>query len=156
MFGKPQEQHRGLDQFVGSWRIEQTCHTPDGKTNQVQSEMTCRMLGGLWLILDQSGTSDEGDWTCMTTLGYDPKKNQYIGTFVGSMMTHMWEYQGQVDASGKRLPLSTVGPTFDGAGTANYRDTIEVVSADVWRFTSDMEQKDGEWSQIMAATHTRK
>lgn len=34
--------------------------------------------------------------TTMMTLGYDPARKWFVGTFIGSMMTHMWVYAGTV------------------------------------------------------------
>ena len=155
MFGKPLEQHRWLEQLVGTWGVEQSCQMPSGDSSQSQSVMSCRMIGGLWLVTENKGRSDEGDWTCILSLGYDPRQDAYIGTFIGSMMNHLWQYKGQLDLSGRRLPLVSRGPTFDNQGMANYRDTIEIVSADQWRFDSEMQHEDGQWQQIMTATNTR-
>ena len=44
------------------------------------------------------------------TLGYDPVQKRFVGTFIGSMMTHMWIYNGTLDAAGKVLTLDTEGP----------------------------------------------
>ena len=79
----------------------------------------------------------------------------YVGTFVGSMMANIWTYQGELDSGGKRLPLETVGPKFDGTGTCKYRDTIELVDADTWLFSSELQNDDGKWSQFMQGKHTR-
>ena len=155
MFAKPQEEHRWLEQLVGSWNVEQDCVMPDGTTKST-SEMSCRMVGGLWLVSENAGESPEGDWTCIMTLGFDPSKKAYVGTFLGSMMTHLWQYQGVVDESGSRLPLMSRGPTFDGSGVTNYRDTVEIISPDKWLFIGEMEQNDGQWKQIMLSTHARK
>jgi len=155
MFSKPQHKHKWLDQLVGEWRIEQQCTMPDGTTNQTEGTMTCRSIGGLWIIAESSGTSDEGDWTCVLTLGYDTKANAYIGTFIGSMMTHLWPYKGNLDASGNRLPLDSTGPTFDGQGMAEYCDTIEIIGKDEWDFTGEMKQEDGTWLKIMSSKHFR-
>lgn len=89
------------------------------------------------------------------TLGFDPAKNSYVGTFIGSMMTNIWMYHGIVDASQKRLPLDTEGPRFDGSGMCNYRDTIEFIDQDSWLFTSEMQNDDGQWGQFMCGKHTR-
>ncbi len=156
MFDKPQQEHQWLSQLVGTWRIEQHCTMPDGNTNQAEGRMTCRSVGGLWLIAESTGESDEGDpWTCIMTLGFDPKQNAYVGTFLGSMMSHLWPYNGRLDASGKRLPLDSTGPRFDGSGMAKYRDTIEILSPDQWRFTGELQQDDGNWISIMNGMHTR-
>ena len=156
MFAKPQAEHRWLDQLLGNWSFEHECQTPDGSTSKTPGTMTCRSLGGLWLVCESSGQSDQGgDWSSIMTLGFDQAKNQYVGTFVASMMTNIWPYQGVIDASGKRLPLDSEGPKFDGSGSCKYRDTIEIVDNDNWLFTSELQSDDGIWTQFMVGKHTR-
>lgn len=156
MFAKPEAQHHWLDQFVGKWSFEHNCTMPDGSTNTTPGKMVCRSLGGLWLICESSGGSDDGgQWSSVMTVGFDPAKGQYVGTFVGSMMTHLWQYEGVVDASGKRLPLNCEGPRFDGNGMCPYRDTIEIVDKNTWLLLSEMQTDDGSWVKFMTGTHTR-
>jgi hypothetical protein len=156
MFTEPQQEHRWLDQLVGSWKFEHNCQMPDGSKVTTQGTMACRSLGGLWLIGESSGCSPEGGaWSSIMTLGFDPAQNQYIGTFIGSMMAHLWPYRGVVDASGKRLPLLSEGPKFDGSGMGTYRDTIEIIDADTWLLTSEFQSDDGTWQPFMSGKHTR-
>jgi hypothetical protein len=93
----------------------------------------------------------------LMTLGYDPEKNVFRGTWVGSMMTHMFVYEGTLDADQKVLTLETEGPSFkDDGKTARYRDVITLVSANERTLTSFALQPDGSWSQMMQATYRRK
>jgi Protein of unknown function (DUF1579) len=89
-------------------------------------------------------------------LGYDPQQNRYVGTFVGSMMTHLWLYNGTLDATGKVLTLDTEGPNFEQSGMTKYKDIIEVVSADHRMLTSQILTADGQWVQFMTAHYHRK
>ena len=54
-----------------------------------------------------------GPSTTIMTLGYDPQKERFVGTFVASMMTHMWHYNGSLDAAEKVLTLDTEGPEHE-------------------------------------------
>lgn len=156
MFAKPQSEHEWLQQLVGDWMFEHDCIMPDGSSSKTPGKMNCRTLGGLWLICESSGgEGTEDPWSAIMTIGYDPAQSQYVGTFVGSMMANIWPYHGQLDASGKRLPLNSTGPKMDGTGTANYRDTIEIIDENTWRFTSEMEDGAGGWIKFMEGLHNR-
>lgn len=97
-----------------------------------------------------------GDARMLMTLGYDPDQQAFVGTWVGSMMTHLWVYRGALDADQKVLTLETEGPSFknDGA-TVRYRDVITLVSANERTLTSFGQQPDGSWKQFMQAKYTR-
>ena len=56
MFAKPQSEHQWLDQLVGEWTFEHECQMPDGSTSNAPGKMTCRSLGGLWLICESRDT----------------------------------------------------------------------------------------------------
>jgi hypothetical protein len=90
------------------------------------------------------------------TLGYDPQKKAYVGTFVGSMMTNLWVYEGQLDASGTVLTLDTEGPGMGADGKpAKYRDIIEIKSSDQRVMTSEMLGEDGKWRRVVTANYRR-
>ena len=90
------------------------------------------------------------------TLGYDPEKKKYHGTFVGSMMSHLWLYEGELDAAGKVLTLNTVGPSFAEEGKlTNYHDIIEIFSADHRQLSSELQSADGTWNNFMKMAYRR-
>ncbi|MGH8803800.1 MAG: DUF1579 domain-containing protein, partial [Polaromonas sp.] len=92
----------------------------------------------------------------LMTLGYDPQKKAFIGSWVGSMMTHMWVYHGALDEAKKVLTLDSEGPSFTGDGKlAKYRDTITIKSKDERVLTSHVLQDDGSWKGFMTATYRR-
>ncbi|MCC9643250.1 DUF1579 domain-containing protein [Rhodopirellula sp. JC740] len=155
MFSQPQSEHEWLEQLVGEWKFEHECSMPDGSINQAEGNMTCRTLNGMWLLSESSGESEEGAWSSLMSIGFDPKLGHYVGTFIGSMMANIWHYQGCLDESKTRLQLAAEGPKFEGEGTAHYRDTIIVVDENTWRMTSEMQTDEGEWVQFMSGKHTR-
>jgi hypothetical protein len=155
MFAKPGPEHQWLEQLIGHWKFNHDCQMPDGSKSTTEGSMTCRSLGGMWLICESRGESSDGPWTSIMTLGFDLGLNQFVGTFIGSMMANIWPYHGVLDGSGKRLPLLSHGPKFDGNGTGQYRDTIEIVDTDNWLLTSDFQADDGQWHQFLVARHTR-
>jgi hypothetical protein len=91
------------------------------------------------------------------TLGYDPEKGRFVGTWVGSMMPVLWVYDGGLDEAGKVLTLEADGPSMAGDGkTAKYRDVIEIVDDDHRLFRAQVLGDDGRWHQFMTARYWRK
>ncbi len=117
-----------------------------------------RSLGGLWILAEGQGEMPGGGRaTMMMTLGYDPQKSRYVGTWVGSMMTHLWVYDGSLDAAGRMLALDAEGPSMAGDGKmAHYRDVIEFKSDDHRVLTSHVRGQDGTWQAFMTAHYRRK
>lgn len=157
MFDHPSDKHQWLARLVGDWESVSECSMgPDQEPQKSTAKMTCRMIGGLWLIAESWGDMPEGgEFRSVMTVGYDPKKDRFVGTFIASMMAYLWPYEGSLDPSGKKLPLSSVGPKFDGTGTTDYCDTIEIVSDDEWLFYGEVKSDDGQWNRLMSTVCRR-
>lgn len=157
MFAKPQSEHQWLTKLQGEWSVEMEGQSgPDQPPTKSKSRLTCRSLGGLWIVMEGGGESPEmGQWSTILTLGYDPRVEKYVGTFVGSMMTHLWSYAGSRDSSGRILTLDTEGPTFTEEGWAAYQDIVEIIDDDHWILSSRIRGADGQWRPFMSADHRR-
>jgi hypothetical protein len=155
---EPHAEHRWLHQLIGEWNIESEFRMePDQPPMKTRGREVVRALGELWTIGEGSGnTPDDGSCDSMMTLGYDPAKKRFVGSFIASAMTHFWSYDGSLDESGRVLTLDAEGPSFAGDGTmARYQDIIEFVTDDHRTLTSRMQSSDGSWSQFMIAHYRR-
>jgi hypothetical protein len=156
---QPQAEHKWLERLVGEWEYEHECSMgPDQPPMKMTGSESVRSLGGLWTMGEGRGEMPGGEvGTTMMTLGYDPAMQRFVGTFIGSMMTHMWVYNGTLDSAGKVLTLDTEGPDFSGApGLIPYQDIIEFVDDDHRLLRSQLRDKDGNWQQFMTAHYRRK
>lgn len=156
---EPQKEHVWLQQFVGEWTYESECSMEPGKEpEKFKGTENMRSIGGLWVQGESYGEMPGGGIATMViTLGYDPQRERFVGTFIGSMMTHLWLYDGSLDASKKVLTLNTEGPSCTGAEKlVKYKDVIELKSADHRVMTSHMLGDDGTWLPIMTANYRRK
>lgn len=157
MHPEAQTQHQWLDQLVGEWISEAECNMgSDQPPSKTQGTEVVRSLGGLWIIAEGVGEMPEGgSGKTIMTLGFDPQSDRFVGTFIGTMMTHLWIYNGSLDATEKVLTLDTEGPNFTQSGMAKYKDVIEFVSADHRIMTSQILGEDGHWLQFMTAHYRR-
>lgn len=156
---EPQAEHQWLQKLVGEWTSEAECVMgPDKPPEKFHGTESVRSIGGLWTMGEGRGEMPGGGAAVtIMTLGYDPARKRFVGTFIGSMMTHMWVYDGTLDAAGKVLTLDTEGPHFGAEGKlTKYKDIIEFVSDDHRTLRSQMLIDDGTWSRFMTAHYRRK
>jgi hypothetical protein len=156
---EPQPEHTWLQRLVGDWVFEgEASMGPDAPPTKMQGTESVRSIGGLWTMGEGHGEMPDGaPALTMMTLGYDPQSKRFLGTFIGSMMTHMWIYNGTLDAAGKVLTLDTEGPDFSGGpAMANYQDLIEYISDDHRTLKSRVQDKDGNWRHFMTAHYRKK
>ena len=159
MKAEPQKEHQWLQQLLGEWTYEGECPSQgDQPPMKWAGSESVRSLGGLWTVAEGRGDAPgEGEHTSILTIGYDPAKKRYSGTFVASMMTHLWIYDGALDANGKVLTLDTEGPAMSGDGKmAKYKDIIEIESNDQRVMRSEMLGDDGKWNEVMRMNYRRK
>lgn len=154
---EPQKEHQWLARLVGDWTVEGEA-SMGSDTVKFQGTESVRSIDGLWFINEGGGEMPGGGTaTNLMTLGYDPQKKRFVGTFLGSMMTNLWIYEGTLDANERVLTLDTEGPSMSGDGTmSKYKDSIEFKSNDERVMTSQMQAPDGTWSKVMTMTSRRK
>jgi hypothetical protein len=157
MKAQPTREHQWLQKLVGEWtyEVEGAPAKPGEPPTKFTGTESVRLLGGLWVVAEGQGEMPGGGQaTTILTIGYDPDKKRYVGTWIGSMMPNLWVYEGSVD--GNALSLDTEGPDMSEKGkTAKYRETIEFKSDDQRTFTSRMLGPDGSWKTIMTANYRR-
>lgn len=154
----PQQEHTWLQKLVGNWTFESECMGEPGQpAEKFRGIERVKPLGDLWIVGEGEGEMPGGGvGKMMITLGFDPKRNRFVGTFVGSMMNHLWVYNGELDASGRVLTLATQGPSFtDPTKLADYQDIIEIKSDDHRTLSSRTRGEDGTWTQFMTAHYRR-
>ena len=158
MLAQPVQQHRWLKKFLGTWQYTSTCSAPDGSGDMTMTGTErVRAIGDLWIQGEGSGTMPGGGvMNTVLTIGYDPAKGRFVGSWVGSMMTHQWVYEGWLENDGRTLVLEAEGPRFDGKpGTTKYRDITEFTSDDHRAFHAEVLGDDGSWSTMMSADYRR-
>ncbi|MCC7342545.1 MAG: DUF1579 domain-containing protein [Bryobacterales bacterium] len=151
-------EHEWLQRFVGEWEYEMVHPSSDGgEPGTFRGKETVRSLNGAWVLFEGQGCmGGAGESSTLMTLGYDSRKQCFVGSWVGSMMTHLWCYTGELNADETELTLLSEGPSFaDPTATANYRDIIEVVDGDNRILRGELQAQDGSWSEFMRMPYRR-
>jgi hypothetical protein len=155
---EPTKEHQWLAQFVGEWESEAEVKMgPGTEPMKCKGTETVRQLGGFWIVAEGKGEVMGMKMQHLMTLGYDPEKKKYIGTWVDSMMGHMWKYEGTVDATGKIITLEAEGPNMMTPGKmTKFRDVTEFKSKDHRVMSSSMLMEDGKWVTFVTGDVRRK
>lgn len=154
---EPRKEHRWLQKLLGEWIFEGSATmAKDKPPEKFEGTESVRPLGELWILAEGQGDMPgAGPATTMMTLGYNPQKKRFVGTFIGSMMPHMWVYDGGLDTAGNVLTLDTEGPDMEGK-LVKFKDVIEVKNEDHRVLTSRMLGEDGKWLGIVTANYRRR
>lgn len=158
MRAEPQKEHEWLRQLVGDWVFETAAPAEPGKPAEtLTGSEVVRFMGDIWLVAEGQGEMPGGgEGQSLMTLGYDPQRQRFVGTWIGSMMHHLWVYEGELDDAGKVLTLESTGPDMEVPGrTRRYRDVIELEDADNRLLIGRMLDDDGQWQEIMRARYRR-
>jgi hypothetical protein len=105
---EPRKEHQWLQKLVGEWMIEtEASMGSDEPPESAWGIERVRSLGGVWILAEGEGEMPGGGHaTTLMTLGYDPQKQRYVGTWTGSTMTPLWGYDGELDAAERVLTLN--------------------------------------------------
>ncbi len=160
MPAQPQNEHQWLQKLVGEWTYETEVMMGSGQPPEKSTGTeSVRSLGGLWILAEGQGEMPGcGIATTILTLGYDSQKQQYVGTWIGSMMTYLWVYEGELDTEERVLKLNAEGPAMTGeeGKMAKYKDITEFKSDNHRVLTSHMLGDDGQWHKFMTTHYRRK
>lgn len=153
----PVKQHEMLQRLAGEWEANAEVSMPGDATMKFESTENIRKLGPFWIVSESTGTVGDTPIESKLTLGYDLTKNKIVGSWIDSVQSYQWVYEGEFDDTGKVLTLETTGPCPMKPGTmSNFKEVLELKDKNTKVFTSSMQQEDGTWIQIMSVESKRK
>lgn len=153
----PAKEHALLGQFAGEWDLKaEAASVPGHEGVKAEGEESAKLVGGFWLIGEAKSSMQGVPMTSVLTIGYDPEKKKYVGTFVCSMDSTLWKYVGSFDETGKKLTLETEGPSPVDGKKVKFQETLELKDKDHKTFTSLMQGEDGKWTKIVTMDYRRK
>jgi hypothetical protein len=152
----PTEEHEWLQKFVGEWESESKMwHSPDAEPMTAKGSESTRALNRFWIVAEGKSEVMGQAVQSVLTLGYDVKKEKYVGTWIDSMTGYLWLYEGTVNDAGTTLTLESEGPGMDGSGTTTFREVTEFLSDDHRVFRSSYKDDEGEWVKIVEVHYRR-
>lgn len=152
----PTKEHAWFKRYVGEWDSEvEMFMAPNQPPMKSSGTERARMLGGFWLISE--GGNNAMPYSFLLQLGYDPQRQKYIGSWVDSMTSYNWTYEGTVDSTGNILSLNTEGPFPPPSGpVTKIKEVTEFKSDDLRVFTSSRLEENGQWTTHLRVTSRRK
>ena len=86
---EPTKEHQWLHQLVGDWAYEhEAAMGPDQPKQKVTGTERVRPVGGLWVVAEGQGEMPGGGVAqTVLTLGYDPQKQRFVGTWSRAVST---------------------------------------------------------------------
>jgi hypothetical protein len=156
----PSKQHLWLGRLIGDWTFSHDApKTADARLTRIEGTESYRAIGALWVQGEAVAPEHDGSGmsVSITTLGWDPGKGRFVGTWLGSTMPQLWVYDGEIDADGRVLSLYCEGPSMDGTGAlAPYKDVIEFLDDNRRTLTGHTKNADGHWTSFMTVEYRRR
>jgi hypothetical protein len=151
-------------QLVGDWEIAgmkidgseiSVAETADAKpigTEKFES------FGSTWVTAEGLFVAPGGfEMKYKMTVGFDPAKKKFVGSWICDQMPDLWVYEGSVDEAGTTLTLEAEGPNPSAGGKlAKFRDCIEMKDKDNRIHRSMIQGEDGNWTTFATAHYRRK
>ena len=106
---QPTDEHKVLKQEVGTWKAKMKIWMPGSDQPLLAEGLEVNeMFGSFWVIskfeADMMGQAFKG----RATLGYDPVKKKYVGTWFDNMNAHMTFMEGTYDEATKTMTFATL------------------------------------------------
>lgn len=145
-----------LEQLAGEWETEGEAFVAPGEPPlRTKGTESVRRLGDLWIVSEVESRFMDIPFSAVFTLGYDPETETFVGTWIDSLSSHLWHYEGTLSADGKSVTLAKEGPCIRTPGRdARYRDVIEIRGPNE-RVLTSRALIDGEW-ETMVTVHSRR
>ena len=156
---QPSPEHQWLGRLIGQWTFSHDApKSDDARITRIEGTEAFRAIGPLWVQGEAIAPMPEGGMSVsLMTLGWDPTKGRFVGTWVGSVMPFLWIYDGELDASGQALSLFSEGPAMDGSSRlVPYKDVIRFVDDNTRTLTGHAQTDDGTWKEFMTVEYRRR
>jgi hypothetical protein len=153
----PGPPHKMLASLEGSWTTKTRVWTEPDKppmegTGMCEQKM---LLDGRYLQQEYRGEMMGSPFTGINLIGYDNHTKKYLSTWVDSMSTGIYYFEGTASPDGKTI---TQESSYDDPvkGPTVWRSVTRVVDDDTLEYEMYLTPKGGKEEKMMEMTVTRK
>lgn len=155
--GTPGAPHKMLASLAGTWATKSKGWMDPDKP-PMESEGTCAqkmLLGGRYLQQEYSGDMMGAPFSGIGIMGYDNHTKRYVSTWIDSMSTGIYLFEGEATPDGKTI---TQESCYDDPvkGPMTWRSVTKIVDRDTLLFEMYGIDKTGRKDKMMEITYTRK
>jgi uncharacterized protein DUF1579 len=149
---KPGKEHELLKQLEGKWDVTGKFIMDPANPMEIKGTDSATMdLNGFWLKSHFKGEFLGQKFEGRSMMGYSPFKKKYVGSWVDSMMPHLFVNEGAADEAGKVFTM--IGDGFDPATgkPAKEKWVIEIKGAEshtMTFYTTDAEGKERKTGEL--------
>lgn len=155
--GTPGEAHKLLAKMAGSWNTLTRSWMEPGKP-PMESSGVCEqrmILGGRYLQQECTGEMMGTSFNGIGITGFDNHTRKYVSTWVDSMSTGVWLFEGPAEADGKSF---TQKSRYDDPvkGPMEWRSVCRLVDDNAMSFEMYGTVLGGKEEKMMEMKYTRK
>jgi Protein of unknown function (DUF1579) len=153
----PTAPHQMFAKLAGTWTTRTKAWMEPDKP-PMEGTGTCEqktLLGGRYLQQDYSGEMMGNTFTGINLLGYDNHTKKYVSTWIDSMSTGIYYFEGTASTDGKTI---TQECSYDDPvkGPAVWRSVTRIVDDNTIEYVMHLTPKGGKEEKMMEMTVTRK
>jgi len=155
--GTPGSPHKVLASMAGSWNTKTKGWMEPNKP-PMESKGTCEqkmLFGGRYLQQEYTGEMMGSPFTDINLIGYDNHTKKYVSTWIDSMSTGIYYFEGTASADGKTI---TQESSYDDPvrGPMVWRSVTRIVDNNTLEYEMYLTLKRGKEEKMMEMTVTRK
>jgi len=149
--------HKQLARLAGSW-VTRTRARMEPGSPPVESAGACEqkmILGGHYLQQEYNGEMMGEQFTGINVIGYDNHTRKYVSTWIDSMSTGIYCFEGTASADGRTITQSC---SYDDPvrGPLSWRSVTRIVDDNTLEYEMYITPKGGREEMEMEMTVTRK
>ncbi len=155
--GTPGDPHKRLASMVGSWTTKTKAWMEPDKP-PVEGKGTCEqkmLLDGRYLQQEYTGDMMGEPFTGINLIGYDNHAKKYVSTWIDSMSTGIYYFEGTASPDGKTI---TQESRYDDPvrGPTTWQSITRIVDDNTLEYEMYLTSEGGKKEKMMEMTVARK